>query len=64
MDDFIWLHPEADSDGVVVIKDQHGRRLKGIRSIEFRSDYREPNEMTLTVLSGINAPMLNNKRAT
>jgi len=58
----IWLHPEAGPDGLVVLKDQHGRQLRGVKAINFSSGMEQANELTVTVLAGVTGPMTNRKQ--
>lgn len=57
--DEFWLHPEAGSDGRMVIKDSAGRIMRGVRAIKFSSGLDQANEMTVTFLCGVDGAMTN-----
>lgn len=55
----LWLHPEAGEDGIVVLRDQFGRELRGVRHLDVHASYQDVTEVTVTFLAGVDGPMIN-----
>lgn len=62
MDERIWLHVEAGPDGLLVVKDQRGLQLAGVRLIEATRRFNDVCQLRLEVVAGIDGPISGTKR--
>ena len=55
-EDKIWLHAEIEADGRVVVRDQNGRKLCGLRSVAVKASMDDADSLSIEVFSGIDRP--------
>lgn len=60
--DRIQLSAYVDDDGVLTVRDQHGRELAGLRHVVFSGGYEEPVEITVKVLAYRNGGPYSNRK--